>query len=366
MKVTIVEVGPRDGLQNEAATVSTADKIAFVDRLSAAGLPVIEVSAFVSPKWVPQMADAADVFAGITRRARRALRRARPQPRRPRSRARGGRQRDRDLRSRLRNLQPPETSISAIDDSLVTYRRSLRTGAQLRHPRARLRLDGVRLSVRRRCRAGSRGRGLQRAGRDGGIRGRGERHDRHRASRPGAGVVERGGRARAARARRAALPRHARHRSRQRPRPRSTWASRRSTPRPAGWAAVRMPPGRPAISRRKISIYMLDGLGIETGVHSATLSTPRRSSSRGLGTAALAILSRGHGSQPGRTNQFARRAREGPGGRAFRARDRTRPRAHVVRARARRGRSGRSREPAASIRCSRIFGSARTHRCPAM
>lgn len=66
--VTVVEVGPRDGLQNEAATVSTADKIAFVDRLSAAGLPVIEVSAFVSPKWVPQMADAADVFSGIVRR----------------------------------------------------------------------------------------------------------------------------------------------------------------------------------------------------------------------------------------------------------------------------------------------------------
>src|SRR3954469_23899988 len=67
--VTIVEVGPRDGLQNERALVSTADKIAFVDLLSAAGLPVIEVSAFVSPKWVPQMADAADVFAGIARRS---------------------------------------------------------------------------------------------------------------------------------------------------------------------------------------------------------------------------------------------------------------------------------------------------------
>jgi isopropylmalate/homocitrate/citramalate synthase len=65
--LTVVEVGPRDGLQNEAARVSTADKIAFVDRLSAAGLPVIEVTAFVSPTWVPQMADAADVFAGITR-----------------------------------------------------------------------------------------------------------------------------------------------------------------------------------------------------------------------------------------------------------------------------------------------------------
>ncbi|HSG00304.1 MAG TPA: hydroxymethylglutaryl-CoA lyase [Vicinamibacterales bacterium] len=66
--LAIVEVGPRDGLQNEAARLSTADKVAFIDRLSRAGLPVIEVTAFVSPKWVPQMADAADVLAGITRR----------------------------------------------------------------------------------------------------------------------------------------------------------------------------------------------------------------------------------------------------------------------------------------------------------
>jgi hydroxymethylglutaryl-CoA lyase len=66
-RIAIVEVGPRDGLQNEHVQVSTADKIEFVNRLSAAHLPVIEVSAFVSPKWVPQMADAAEVFAGITR-----------------------------------------------------------------------------------------------------------------------------------------------------------------------------------------------------------------------------------------------------------------------------------------------------------
>ena len=64
----VVEVGPRDGLQNEHAIVSTADKIALVDRLSAAGLPVIEAGAFVSPRWVPQMADAGEVLAGITRR----------------------------------------------------------------------------------------------------------------------------------------------------------------------------------------------------------------------------------------------------------------------------------------------------------
>ena len=66
-RVTIVEVGPRDGLQNEAARVAAADKIAFIDLLSSAGLPVIEAGAFVSPKWVPQMADTEQVFAGISK-----------------------------------------------------------------------------------------------------------------------------------------------------------------------------------------------------------------------------------------------------------------------------------------------------------
>jgi hydroxymethylglutaryl-CoA lyase len=66
--ITVYEVGPRDGLQNEAAPVPTADKVAFINQLSAAGLRVIEVSAFVSPKWVPQMADAAEVCAAIEKR----------------------------------------------------------------------------------------------------------------------------------------------------------------------------------------------------------------------------------------------------------------------------------------------------------
>ncbi len=67
-RVQLVEVGPRDGLQNEHAEVTTADKVEFVNRLGDAGLPVIEVSAFVSPRWVPRMADAADVFRAIDRR----------------------------------------------------------------------------------------------------------------------------------------------------------------------------------------------------------------------------------------------------------------------------------------------------------
>ena len=67
-RVKMVEVGPRDGLQNEVATVPTEVKIALVDRLSATGLSAIEVTSFVSPKWVPQMADNARVLAGIARR----------------------------------------------------------------------------------------------------------------------------------------------------------------------------------------------------------------------------------------------------------------------------------------------------------
>ena len=66
-RVKLVDVGPRDGLQNEPTPVPAAVKIALVHRLQAAGLKDIEVTSFVSPKWVPQMADAAQVMAGITR-----------------------------------------------------------------------------------------------------------------------------------------------------------------------------------------------------------------------------------------------------------------------------------------------------------
>ena len=65
--VTLVDVGPRDGLQNEAQPVPAATKIELVHRLQAAGLREIEVTSFVSPKWVPQMADNAEVMAGLTR-----------------------------------------------------------------------------------------------------------------------------------------------------------------------------------------------------------------------------------------------------------------------------------------------------------
>ncbi|MBC7135117.1 MAG: hydroxymethylglutaryl-CoA lyase [Oceanibaculum nanhaiense] len=67
-RVKIVEVGPRDGLQNESQPVPASVKIALIDRLSDAGLPVIESGSFVSPKWVPQMAGSAEVMAGIRRK----------------------------------------------------------------------------------------------------------------------------------------------------------------------------------------------------------------------------------------------------------------------------------------------------------
>ena len=67
-RVTVVEVGPRDGLQNEASTVPAADKVRFVELLAEAGLPVVEVTSFVSPKAVPQLADADQVLPAVHRR----------------------------------------------------------------------------------------------------------------------------------------------------------------------------------------------------------------------------------------------------------------------------------------------------------
>jgi hydroxymethylglutaryl-CoA lyase len=67
-RVQIVEVGPRDGLQNEKQAIPAAAKLEFIDRLGAAGLSVIESTSFVNPRWVPQLADAAEVFPAIERR----------------------------------------------------------------------------------------------------------------------------------------------------------------------------------------------------------------------------------------------------------------------------------------------------------
>lgn len=67
-KIKIIEVGPRDGLQNEKQTIATDTKIQLINQLSEAGLSYIEAGSFVNPKWVPQMADSAEVFGGVTRK----------------------------------------------------------------------------------------------------------------------------------------------------------------------------------------------------------------------------------------------------------------------------------------------------------
>jgi len=68
-RVKIVEVGPRDGLQNEPGEVPAATKIELIERLADAGLPVVEATSFVSPKAIPQLADAREVFTGISRKS---------------------------------------------------------------------------------------------------------------------------------------------------------------------------------------------------------------------------------------------------------------------------------------------------------
>jgi hypothetical protein len=102
-RVRIVEVGPRDGLQNERGNVSVADKVLLIEALASAGLETIEAGSFVSAKWIPQMADSED---GGFRSSARAidlppwyiLSRSRPQYERPGSSARCGRRYDCDIR----------------------------------------------------------------------------------------------------------------------------------------------------------------------------------------------------------------------------------------------------------------------------
>ena len=220
--------------------------------LSDAGLPVIEVSAFVSPKWVPQMADAAEVFAGIRRRPGTRYAALVPNRDGPRPRARGRRHRRRRLRRRLGDLQPPQHQ--SVDRRIVRRRtrrwraRALAAGVA----RARLSLDGVRLSVRRRRPDRSRRRADAAAARSRRLRGRRQRHDRHRASRPGQARAHRAHAIdRRRRASRCTSTTRAAPRSRTSSQ-RSTSASRRSTRRPAASAAARTRRAPPATSRPKI------------------------------------------------------------------------------------------------------------------
>ena len=250
MKVTIVEVGPRDGLQNESATVSTADKVAFVDRLVGAGLPVIEVSAFVSPKWVPQMADAADVCAGITRRP--GVRYTALVPNLAGlERAHAAGVDEVAIFAAASETFSRKNINQSIDASLVTYRAVCARAASSVCACARYVSTAFGCPFEGHV-APDRVAAVCGAHRDGRVRGRGQRHHRHRASRAGADRVS----TRSPSACRSPTSRCTSTTRAARRSPtswrRSNWASRRSTRRPAGSAAVRMRPARPATSPPKI------------------------------------------------------------------------------------------------------------------
>jgi len=253
------------GFRNEPVVVATADKIAFVDRLSQTGLPVIEVSAFVDPRRVPQMGDAAEVFAGIVRRPGTRYRRARAERAGAGARARGRRDRNRAVRRGLGDVQPAQHQ--PVDRRVVRHLPDRRRSRGGRRPRgSRVSLHRVRLPVRRR-RANRPGRGSHAAAaRPRRLSSRGERHDRHGASRAGPAGCSRNSCAACLRivwrctfTTRAAPPWPTCW-------PRSSSTSRRSTPPPADWAAARTRPARTGNLATEDLLYMLNGLEITTGV----------------------------------------------------------------------------------------------------
>ncbi len=210
-RVTIYEVGPRDGLQNEPRPIPTADKIALIDRLSACGFAYIEAASFVSPRWVPQMADGAEVLAGIARAPGVTYAALTPNLRgyaaaRVRRRGRGG-----GLRLRLRIVQPEEHQrLDRREPRAV--RAGGRIGPLRRNAAQGLRLLRHRLSVRG---TGRSGRGIPRRSKAFFARlprGQPRRHHRPRHAGDGGGDARRGPRRGAGRAARGAFSRHARSR----------------------------------------------------------------------------------------------------------------------------------------------------------
>jgi len=213
--VTLWEMGARDGLQNEHAVISTGDKVRFIDLLSQTGLRWIEATSFVSPNAIPQLADAADVFARIAKA---------PGVRYPvlvpnvKGYERAQSRRRRQHRGLHRRLRAFHQAKHQHDDRRVHRRlRGRRArGQSRRRVRARLRLHGLRLAVRRR-RLAPRGGGREfETARDRLRRALDRRHDRRRRTEPSGRARAAAGQEDSARPRRDALSRHARHRAGQR------------------------------------------------------------------------------------------------------------------------------------------------------
>ena len=145
-RVRLVEVGPRDGLQNEAKPVSVEAKVALIDALSAAGHSAVEAGSFVSPKWVPQMANTDEVMARIKRKPGVSYPVLVPNKQGMNGAVEAQMRGDRDLHRGLGGVLPQEHQL--LDRREL---RALRAGdgsrAEARHEGAWLRLDRDRLSV---------------------------------------------------------------------------------------------------------------------------------------------------------------------------------------------------------------------------
>ena len=265
-RVTLVEVGPRDGLQNEKEPVGTDDKVELVHRLQAAGLREIEVTSFVSPKWVPQMADNAQVMAASVRETGVRYSVLTPNMKGFEAALPSQTRRDRGVRRRHRGLQPAQHQLLDRREH-----RALRAGgggrARSRHQGARRGLVRARLPLP--------GRGDARRGGARGAAAQGHRRATCAAS-PTPSAWAR--RARCRRRWQRALEHYALAR-RQRPFPRHlrpgagrtstpAWRSActRSMPASPASAAARTPRAPPATWPPKTWCSCCDGLGIETGI----------------------------------------------------------------------------------------------------
>ena len=253
-RVRIYEVGPRDGLQNEAAAIPTATKARFIELLADAGLREIEATSFVAPTAIPQLADADALLGALPTAAGRPLPGPRPEPARPGPSRGGRRRRDRRLHRGDRRLHPGQ---HRDDRRRVARGRSRRSwpappssaggGAATSRPRSAARTPGGSI----RPRAVEVARRLARArGRRGLLR----RHDRRRRAGAGRGADGAGRRPRASRS--SGSPSTSTTRAARRwPTSPPGWTpgSAASTRRPAGPAAARTPRAPPAISPRRTS-----------------------------------------------------------------------------------------------------------------
>ena len=309
-RVRIYEVGPRDGLQNEATPLPTETKLRFIELLVAAGLREIEATSFVAPTAIPQLADADELLPSLPARARRPLPGPRPEPARPRPGRGGRRRRDRRLHRGDRRVHRRSNIGMTVEESLAAFAPVLARAGELGWWRRGYVSTAFGCPYTGAVDAGARRRGRAAAARARRRRGLLRRHDRRRRPGPGRAADRAGGRApgspssgsRTTSTTRAGRPSPTSRRA-------SPAASAASTRRPAAPAAVRTPRARPAISRPRTSSTSSTPSGYEHGV-----DLERRPRRRAVHRRRARQAARDEG-RPGRRLG----SRDGPAGRALTA-----------------------------------------------